>query len=128
MSIGDVTLGIIIFLELSNHRLAHILNAFIANDNLLQLFIGSNVPFTGVGNLQQYHIALGTIIINIIEQLIGIFTGNGTANSLHSYNSNAHIMRLLLLVQLCQNLLTLLRRKNLGVIHQAGRSKGCYTG
>ena len=128
MSIGDVALSIIIFLELSNHRLAHILNAFIANDNLLQLFIGSNIPFTGVGNLQQYHIALGTVIINIIEQLIGIFTGNGTANSLHSYNSNTHIMRLLLLVQLCQNLLTLLRRKNLGVIHQAGSSKGCYTG
>ena len=128
MSIGDVPLGIIIFLELSNHRLAHILNAFIANDNLLQLFIGSNVPFTGVGNLQQYHIALGTVIINIIEQLIGIFTGNGAANSLHGYDSNTHIMRLLLLVQLCQNFLSLLRRKNLGVIHQAWRSKGCYTG
>ena len=128
MSIGDVPLGIIIFLELSNHRLAHILNAFIANDNLLQLFIGSNIPFTGVGNLQQYHIALGAVIINIIEQLIGIFTGNGAANSLHGYNSNTHIMRLLLLVQLCQNFLSLLRRKNLGVIHQAWRSKGCYTG
>ena len=128
LSIGDVALGIIIFLELCNHRLAHILNAFIANDNLLQLFIGSNIPFTGVGNLQQYHIALGTVIINIVEQLIGIFTGNGTANCLHGYNSNTHIMRLLLLVQLCQNFLSLLRRKNLGVIHQAWRSKGCYTG
>ena len=128
MSIGDVALGIIIFLELSNHRLAHILNAYIANDNLLQLFIGSNVPFTGVGNLQQYHIALGAVIINIIEQLIGIFTGNGAVNSLHGYNSNAHIMRLLLLVQLCQNCLTLLRCKKLGIIHQARCSKGCYTG
>ena len=121
LCVGDIRSGIIIILQLGYHRLAHVFYTSITFDNLLQLFVSADIPFAFVDNLQKHHIAVGTVIINIINKLVGIFAGLLIVDGFHDYNGHTDTMLLLLSAQLCEHLTLLLRSQYIGIIYQARR-------